>query len=69
MDERTVRGLTLGRLVETRRDRVSRQRLWQEGCERYCPKGIDDPNYPILRFIAEWAKYYESGTKTRFELP
>ena len=63
------RGLTLGGRIEILRDRVSRERLWSDGCERYYPKGIDDPDYTVLRFTAEWGKYYESLTKTRFELP
>jgi len=62
------RGLTLGGRMEILRDRASRERLWEDGCERYYPQGIDDPDYTVLRFIAEWGKYYQYGTKLRFDL-
>jgi len=62
------RGLTLEGSVEVLRDRSSRERLWEDGCERFYPKGIDDPDYTVLRFTAESAKYYEFGTKLRFDL-
>jgi len=63
------RGLTLGGRMEILRDRASRERLWEDGCERFYPKGIDDPDYTVLRFTADWAKFYQYGTKLRFVLP
>jgi general stress protein 26 len=62
------RGLTLGGRMEILRDRASRERLWEDGCERYYPKGVDDPDYAVLRFTAEWGKFYQYGTKMRFEI-
>ena len=67
--EEPWRGLTLGGRMEILRDRASRERLWEDGCERYYPQGIDDPDYTVLRFTAKWAKFYQYGTKLRFELP
>ncbi len=66
--EEPWRGLTLGGRMEILRDRASRERLWKDGCERYYPEGIDDPDYTVLRFTAEWGKYYQYGTKVRFDL-
>ena len=63
------RGLTLGGRMEILRDRASRERLWEDGCERYYPEGIGDPDYTVLRFTADWAKFYQYGTKLRFEVP
>ena len=62
------RGLTLGGRMEILRDRASRERLWEDGCERFYPKGIDDPDYTVLRFTADWAKFYQYGTKMRFDV-
>ena len=62
------RGLTLGGRMEILRDRASRERLWEDGCERYYPKGVDDPDYTVLRFTAEWGKFYQYGTKMRFDV-
>ncbi len=66
--EEPWRGVTLGGQMEILRDRASRERLWEDGCERYYSKGIDDPDYTVLRFTAEWGKYYQYGTKVRFDL-
>lgn len=62
------RGLTLGGRMEILRDHASRERLWEDGCERFYPAGVDDPDYTVLRFTAEWGKYYQYGTKLRFNL-
>jgi general stress protein 26 len=67
--EEPWRGLTLGGRMEVLRDRASRERFWEDGCERYYPEGIDDPDYTVLCFTAEWAKFYQYGTKLRFEVP
>jgi len=61
------RGLTLGGRMEILRDRASRERLWEDGCERYYPQGIDDLDYTVLCFTADWAKFYQYGTKMWFE--
>ena len=62
------RGLTLGGRMDVLRNHASRERLWEEGCERFYPKGVDDPDYTVLRFTAEWGKFYQYGTKMRFEI-
>ena len=62
------RGLMLVGRMEVLRDPASRERLWEDGCERYYPKGVDDPDYTVLRFRGEWAKYYQYGTHLRFDL-
>jgi general stress protein 26 len=66
--EEPWRGLTLGGRMEILRDRASRERLWEDGSEKFYPKGIDDPDYTVLRFTAEWGRYYQYGTKVRFDL-
>ena len=66
--EEPWRGLTLGGRMEILRDRASRERLWEEGCEKFYPQGIEDPDYTVLRFAAEWGKYWQFGTKIRFDL-
>jgi general stress protein 26 len=66
--EEPWRGLTLGGRMEILRDRGSRERLWEDGCEKFYPQGIEDPDYTVLRFAAEWGKYWQFGTKIRFDL-
>ena len=67
--EEPWRGLTLGGRMEILRDRATRERLWQDSSVRFYPQGVDDPDYTVLRFAAKWAKFYQYGTKLRFELP
>ena len=62
------RGVTLGGRVEILQDHASRERLWEDGCERFYPQGVDDPDYTVLRFTADWGKLYQYRNKTRFEL-
>jgi len=66
--EEPWRGVTLGGRMKVLRDRASRERLWEDGCERFYPGGVDDPDYTVLRFVPEWGKYYQYGTKRRFEI-
>jgi general stress protein 26 len=60
-------GLMLVGEIEVLQDAESRQRLWREGYERYYPLGVDDPDYTVLRFTAQWGNYYHAGNVT-FEI-
>ena len=62
------RGLSLVGNVEIRRDTETRERLWVDGWERHYPLGVTDPNYSVLRFVSEWEKYWQFGTKLRFDI-
>lgn len=61
-----ITGLMLVGTMEVSRDRVLRERLWADGCEIYYPLGIDDPDYCILRFTAEYGNYYFNLKKETF---
>ena len=61
-------GLTLLGTADVLQDRPSRERLWREGFERYYPEGVDDPDYSIVRFTGERAKYYHGLQKKSFDL-
>ena len=61
-------GLTLLGTAEVLRDSPSRERLWREGFERYYPEGVDDPDYSVVRFTGERAKYYHGLRKMSFDL-
>ena len=62
------RGLALGGRIEIRRDAEARKRLWVDGCERFYPLGVTDPDYTVLCFVSEWGKYWQFGTKLRFDI-
>ena len=40
-----------------------RKLLWNDGDEKYYPKGIDDEDYCILEFVADSARYYRYDGK------
>ena len=44
-------------------DREYKELLWNEGDEKYYPKGIDDEDYCILEFVADSARYYRYDAK------
>jgi general stress protein 26 len=61
-------GLMLVGKVEILQDPNSRERLWREGYERYYPQGVNDPDYSVLRFTAEWGNYYHALQNVTFTL-
>lgn len=61
-------GLMLIGSAQILQDKKSRERLWKEGDEKYYTKGISDPDYSIIRFIANWGRYYHSLKHASFEL-
>lgn len=61
-------GLMLVGNMEVLEDAEIKQRFWSDGCEKYYPLGVTDPDYCILCFTAKWGNYYESLSNTTFEL-
>ena len=63
-----VKGLMLVGNVEVLQDIDSKKRLWREGFERYYPLGVTDPDYSVLRFMAQWGNFYHALSNVTFEL-
>jgi general stress protein 26 len=42
--------------------------MWREGCEKYYPLGVTDPDYSVLRFTARWGNYYHGLANVTFEV-
>lgn len=57
-DAATFQGVMLRGVMEVRHDAASKEALWQEGDEVYYPQGVTDPDYCVLRFVAENARFY-----------
>lgn len=57
-DTRFFRGVSLSGRVEILETEEARTRVWREGDERYYPLGVTDPDYCVLKFTAERARYY-----------
>jgi general stress protein 26 len=61
-------GLMLVGDIEVLQDAESKQRLWREGFEKYYPLGVNDPDYSVLRFTAQWGNYYHALSNVTFDL-
>ena len=56
-------GLMLAGEIEIITEQKIKNKLWQDGWERYYPSGVDDPDYTILSFQPAFAKgWYKSNT-------
>ncbi|MGC9345845.1 MAG: pyridoxamine 5'-phosphate oxidase family protein, partial [Candidatus Bathyarchaeales archaeon] len=51
-------GLMLVGTIDILQDPESKQRFWREGFEKYYSLGVNDPDYSVLCFTAQWGKYY-----------
>jgi pyridoxamine 5'-phosphate oxidase len=63
-----INGLMLVGKMQVCTDRDLKARLWVDGCEKYYPLGIDDPDYCVLKFTAEKGNYYFNLSKHPFEI-
>lgn len=52
------RGLMLSGTMEIVEDKALMHEIWQPGWELYYHHGMEDPEFSVLRFSCEWAKYY-----------
>jgi general stress protein 26 len=68
VDDREFKGLMLQGTVEILQDPESRRRVWRQGFEIYYPKGIEDPDYSVLRFTANRGNYYHQLENRDFDL-
>ena len=69
VDFETWEGLMLVGKTEIKRDRETREKRWREGSERYYPLGVDDPDYTVLKFTAEYGDYYHQLNNISFLIP
>jgi len=44
--------------MELLQDDKSRRMIWQKGDTMYYSKGVDDPDYSVLKFSASNGRYY-----------
>ena len=47
-------------------DAASRRQLWREGFEKCYPKGVDDPDYCVLKLTVRRGSHYHVLHNTRF---
>ena len=62
-DDSAFEGLCLYGHFVAHFERKYRELLWNEGDEKYYPKGVEDADYCILEFIAEGGRFYRYDGK------
>ena len=67
-DKRFFRGVMLVGQMEVLEDPASKEMIWQEGDTMYYPKGVTDPDYCVLKFIAHSGRYYANFKSEIFEV-
>ncbi len=67
VDLQRIEGLLLVGKMEALQDPDLKQLLWFDGCEKYYPLGVTDPDYTVLRFTAERGNYYHKLVKVDFD--
>ena len=67
-DKRFFRGVMLLGRVEVLEDSESKKSIWQAGDTLYYSQGVTDPDYCVLRFIAEKGRYYSNFKSESFDI-
>ena len=67
-DTRFFRGVMLRGTMEVLTDDASKEMIWQEGDTMYYPEGVTDPDYCVLKFVAESGRYYANFHSESFEV-
>lgn len=67
-DTEECEGVMLTGQMEVLQDPLLKQRFWWEGCEKYYPQGVTDPDYSVLRFTAREGRYYHNLSTLSFEV-
>ena len=67
-DEAAFRGVLLRGTMTVCEDRGTKALIWRDGDTEYYPLGPTDPDYCVLRFTAERARYYCDYRSQEFEI-
>ena len=67
-DKRFFRGVMLRGAMEVLQDGASKEMIWKDGDEMYYSKGVTDPDYCVLKFIANDGRYYGNFKSENFEI-
>lgn len=62
-DNETFEGVCLLGNIALHFEREYRELLWNDGDEKYYPKGVEDEDYCVLEFAAESGRYYRYDGK------
>lgn len=54
--------------MEVLEDPASKEMIWREGDTIYYSEGVTDPDYCVLKFVAESDSYYANFHSESFEV-
>ncbi|MDR3070650.1 MAG: pyridoxamine 5'-phosphate oxidase family protein [Propionibacteriaceae bacterium] len=69
MDRRFFSGVLLIGRMEVHEDVATKELIWQDGDTRYYPLGVTDPDYCVLKFVAERGRFYSNFSSKDFGIP
>ncbi len=67
-NQRFFKGLMLIGNMEIIDDKNIKDDIWEEGYEMYYPLGPTDPDYCVIKFVPQKAKYYSNFKVEEFEV-
>lgn len=67
-DSKFFKGVMLVGRMEVLEDPASKEMIWREGDTMYYPLGVTDPDYCVLKFVAESGRYYENFHSKTFKI-
>ncbi len=67
-DAPNFKGVMLQGTVDILTEEDTKRRFWRDGDTLYYPQGVTDPDYCVLRFVAEKARYYGNLHKESFAI-
>lgn len=65
---RFFKGVMMKGVMNVLEDQSTKERIWLNGDEMYYPKGVTDPDYCVLEFIAESGRIYQNFNSENFEI-
>lgn len=67
-EQRYFKGVMLKGSMEVLEDAASKEMIWREGDTMYYPLGVTDPDYCVLKFIAESGRFYSNFKSEDFDM-
>jgi general stress protein 26 len=65
---RFFKGLMLKGIMEVLKDKKTKEKIWRDGDEMYYSKGVDDPDYCVLKFTAKVGRLYQNFKSENFNI-
>jgi len=67
-DPENFKGVLFGGDIEIVEDMDIKREFWLDSSKRYYPKGLEDPDYTILRFKPKSGRFYYKLQQIQFEV-